>query len=241
VVVTDILRALLLSGVVLYSWKEKRTFGLGKKQGNELEGRQRRTFSFAACLAIGTMILVFWYTLSSSADYFYTRYFIPLTLISIPLFAAVLSRMVKRWNWLLISCGFLAAVPVGGMVFLAHSGLGFKGTSMLREQLPLVAELVPENQWVAAAQSGTLGFMRERVVNLDGRVNFGALRRQEDMWRYLDERGIRWVCDWDMNIRTYLGDSPEDLGWIFVARRGEMLLYHRGEKQAANRDLTLKQ
>ena len=96
---------------------------------------------------------------------------------------------------------------------------------MLAEQVPLVEAHVPPNDLVGAVQSGTLGFLRDRVVNLDGRVDVSALARRHDMDRYLREREIRWFADWPWLVRDYLGPDPAKRGWSPVATRGSMTLY----------------
>jgi hypothetical protein len=78
---------------------------------------------------------------------------------------------------------------------------------------------------VGAVQAGTLGFLRDRVVNLDGRVNFAALARRHDMAQYLREKEIRWLADWPWLVEDYLGTDPAKLGWFPVASKGSMTLY----------------
>jgi hypothetical protein len=96
---------------------------------------------------------------------------------------------------------------------------------MLGEQVPLVDDRVPPNALVGAVQSGTLGFMRDHVINLDGRVNFEALGRRHDMAQYLRERDIRWFADWPFLAQEYLGPDPAKSGWSPVATKGSMTLY----------------
>ena len=96
---------------------------------------------------------------------------------------------------------------------------------MIGEQVPRVAERVPPNDVVGAVQSGTLAFMRDRVVNLDGRVNFEASGRRHDMAQYLRDRDIRWCVDWPFLAHDYLGPDLAKLGWAPVATKGSMTLY----------------
>ena len=68
-------------------------------------------------------------------------------------------------------------------------------------RLQLVEENVPYEDYVAAVGSGTLGYSRDRVVNLDGKVK--------------------------SYIVQILGDGPEERGWRKVANRGGLDLYYR--------------
>jgi len=72
----------------------------------------------------------------------------------------------------------------------------------LREQVRLVERCASPGETVAAGQSGTLGYFRSGVVNLDGKVNARALEFQTRMWEYLPEVHARWLCDWPAYIRA---------------------------------------
>jgi len=102
-----------------------------------------------------------------------------------------------------------------------------KGNIMYTDQLPLVEKHVPAAECVAALQSGTLGYFRDCVVNLDGKVNPAALAHRGDIWPYLDERGVRWLCDWPPLFREYFGTRPDQQGWEAVETRNKFVLYRR--------------
>jgi hypothetical protein len=77
---------------------------------------------------------------------------------------------------------------------------------------------VPESDLLAAGQTGTLGFFRDRVLNLDGKVNRDALQWQGRMTQYLDARGVRWFADSPWYSERMLGSDPGAAGWRLVAR-----------------------
>ena len=87
---------------------------------------------------------------------------------------------------------------------------------------------VPPGDEVAAGQSGTLGFFRERVVNPDGKVNREALAYQANMGDYLRRRGVKWFVDWQHYAERYLGPDPAAHGWRLVATRADFRLYRHG-------------
>jgi hypothetical protein len=95
------------------------------------------------------------------------------------------------------------------------------------DQVRLVQASVPPEATVAAGQTGTLGYFRDRVLNLDGKVNGEALRYQDRMPEYLDARGVRWFCDMRGYVDRYLGPRPEEHGWGLVAEAGLFRLYSR--------------
>ena len=67
------------------------------------------------------------------------------------------------------------------------------GNPCYRDQLELVETHVPENAWVAAGQSGTLGYFRNHVINLDGKVNPVALEYQRKMPEYLRQLHVNYL------------------------------------------------
>jgi hypothetical protein len=95
------------------------------------------------------------------------------------------------------------------------------------DQLGVVRACVPQEATLGAGQSGTVGYFRERVVNLDGKVNPLALGCRGRMNTVLDRAGIRWICDVPAYLASLLGRRPEDCGWVEVARRGTFVLYRK--------------
>ena len=101
---------------------------------------------------------------------------------------------------------------------------------MYTEQVALVEGTVPTNDAVAAGQTGTLGFFRKGVVNLDGKVNAEILDFDGSPSEYLDSKGVIWLCDWPRLIDEYLGaDHP---GWDEVDEKGEYLCIRRNTSQS---------
>jgi hypothetical protein len=64
-----------------------------------------------------------------------------------------------------------------------------------------VQEHVANDSWVAAPQTGTLGFFHDRTINLDGKVNPAALAARladGNATRYfLEQRQIEYLADWE--------------------------------------------
>jgi hypothetical protein len=180
----------------------------------------KRTLQFAQWLILSLAILACWYTYTSGAAYFYTRYLAPLTIIGV-LIGIQLYSMVFRWNPRIAAAGItglaLPVLVVTAMLWRADRLFAGAPHSYLLEQVPLVEKYVPQDAWVAAGQSGTLGFFRPRVVNVDGKVNGDALLFQHSMPAYLRQIRVNYLCDWPGEIRRYLGDRPEKNGWRLIA------------------------
>jgi len=137
--------------------------------------------------------------------------------------ALLAARLPRTGSALALAAAVGAALLLAG----AWQGLGLFGASAHHRQAVLVAEHVPPEDVVAAGQSGTLGFLRDRVVNVDGKVNPEALKWRGRIPEYLDARGIRWFVDSDWYVEINLGLDPAAVGWQLVAENGDFYLYLR--------------
>ena len=212
---------------VRVGWKQEQE--LLKSEDERTQQCARRTVHFALCLVAAFVLLAGWYALSSWAVHFYTRYLSPLALPSSVALAFLLHRFVATHaRGVAVLCGALCAVLLLAVTMI-HTGKGFRGNVNYSEQYRLTREHVPASEAVAAGQSGTLIYFRERVINLDGKVNAQALRYQGEIARYLEQLDVRWLCDFPGYAKEYLGERPEEQGWQFVAQRGQFVLYYKGE------------
>lgn len=72
-------------------------------------------------------------------------------------------------------------------------------THMHRQVVDWVSANVEPQRWVAAVQTGTLGFFHDRTLNLDGKVNPAALRellRQGNVFDYVIASPADYIVDW---------------------------------------------
>ncbi|SNS78273.1 hypothetical protein [Tropicimonas sediminicola] len=151
------------------------------------------------CLAYGAALCVY-YGLWFGAPHFLSRYLAPLAplLITASLAAALeLGRVLRRPalpGQLLAGGGLGLCVVLLGLAFLPRPpGEGH------RQVVDWVAENVPEQAWVGAVQTGTLGYWHDRTINLDGKVNPAALearKREGHVLNYLVESEIDYIVDW---------------------------------------------
>ena len=187
-----------------------------------------RTLEFAFLMLLSTGILVVWYVVDFWTVHFYPRYFAPILLPTVVVTGWLAARASLSWPRL--AAGTVAAMCALSLWSIGLWWMGYldTGDSFIRIAVPLVKSHVPPHDYVAAAQSGTLGFFRDRVVNVDGKVNPEALKHQKDMRAYLRSRQVLWFCDWDGYCRRYLGAIPEDHGWRLVAKADAFRLYHYG-------------
>ncbi|MBI3710656.1 MAG: hypothetical protein HY246_23675 [Proteobacteria bacterium] len=230
---TGTVRFLLLLAGAVWAWRVFRGGRFGAELAAatpEIAAQARRSCEFAACLALALVGLVAFYVLSFVAYWFYYRYLAPAALFAFVVVPIVGARLLATATSPAVRSGLLglAAVLVAHivvLVLLARNGTGLGGNTVYHDQVALVRAHVPDADYVAAGQSGTLGFFRARVVNMDGKVNRAALAYQDHMWVYLRQHGIRWFADWPYYAEKYLGPSPAANGWRFVAERNYFHLY----------------
>lgn len=144
--------------------------------------------------------LLCYYGLYFGAPHFVSRYLFPLS----P-FAALLWAMLflKLWAWLAgRGLGLLASLGLVGLV-LVCTGLNARiyqrGANHMHFQvIEWIDENVPEDTWVGAIQTGTLGYWHDRTYNLDGKVDPFALEAQlqGEIDEYIIKRNIRYLADW---------------------------------------------
>ncbi len=221
----NLLRVGLTLGILALVWRRRAEIMRSLREAAERGDARKRTVEFGGCLLASSLVLVLWYTASSWAVHFYGRYFAPIFLPSTLILSFFLFRTIERAPRLGFAVLTVLCLPVLISIGMLHSGRGFVGNTYFSHQLQLVSRTVPEDDSVAACQSATLGYFRDRVVNLDGKVNREALAFRGNMHRYLVQKGIRWICDWPSYISRYLGEPPENLGWRWIAARGNFVLY----------------
>jgi hypothetical protein len=213
-------------GIALFLWKHMPQLSCYTSELWHANAANRRSVVFGGCLLVSGSILVVWYTLSSSADHFYGRYFAPLVLVSLTVLGALGSWAYPQYPRLTRVGLVLIALPLFISAPLRYFGLVFPGSPHYHNQLALVQEHVPVHSYVGAFQSGTLGYFRDRVVNLDGKVNPEALRYRSNMQDYLDKRNIIWLNDWHIPEKMGWENNDSTAGrWKVVDKAGSFILY----------------
>jgi hypothetical protein len=186
--------------------------------------RATRGRRFGTVLLVALGALTAFYFVETSSTWFYGRYLAPAILLFVVVgSSAVLNRGLGT-TWLVVTVATLALVV--GAVFTIHFD-GNATSSYYQNQLALISRDVPSGALVGAGQSGTIGFFRDDVVNLDGKVNAQALIHQQNIRRYLAERHIVWLCDQGDYVTKYLSSNPAQFGWTEVAQLHGFELWHR--------------
>ena len=151
--------------------------------------------------AVATLVLAAFYGLLFGAPHFMSRYFLALS----PFYAvawgaavqAALSRL-QRASPVPVAVGALVLVALPVALNLRTYRHGTEHPHF--QVIEWVRANLPESTWVAAPQSGTLGYFHDRTVNLDGKVNPAALqaRLSNKVAQYVVESDIPYVADWEV-------------------------------------------
>lgn len=128
------------------------------------------------------------------AGHFLSRYTAPISILSAFLTVGVVMTRVPS---------ALARAAFPPLLALLALVLDLRGYRKSHEQMHFqvvtwVAANVPDDVWVGAIQSGTVGFFHDRTINLDGKTNPNALKALgKGMRAYILSTPIRYLADWN--------------------------------------------
>jgi hypothetical protein len=148
--------------------------------------------------------LIMYYVLFFSAPHFLPRYFHPLRIVWLILFACSAPKIAEMLN------NFYARKKNLAIVCLSIFSLGAIGFSASRYAYYYFIDktsgfylmgkfaLLHPTEKIGMEQSGTAGFMSPNVINLDGKVNFEALeaKKKGDIGEYIEKEKLYYIADW---------------------------------------------
>lgn len=190
---------------------------------------RRRTLIFGLLLLVAFLVLVGYYGALMVSTWFYTRYLTLGSLLAVATISLVVYHYWSRLKVVFVAVGTVLFIYTTAFVLLGHMGRSL--TESYWDQVAVTFDNVPPDEAVAAVQTGTLGYFRDHVINLDGKVNTDVAPyiHDETVWLYLENEGIRWVVDGEYLIPLIFDASPEAHGWSLVEQRGNYLLYHHDD------------
>ena len=106
------------------------------------------------------------------------------------------------------------------------------------ETIPEPHEFYKTSRWAMAhpndvigmEQSGTCGFFARNVINLDGKVNYEALkaRKADDLGSYINQRGINYIADWpDLALPMVASTERHGAKFECVDTIGKIIIFKR--------------
>jgi len=188
--------ALLIAWVIGVYWQTK-----------DAGGAQRQ---WLAILSLWSALLIFFYGVIYGAGYFMGRYLYPLS----P-WMALLTVALSHRLWVRAGSPRPRVAQAAALSFILLMSIGLDarahqlGTNNGHFQVvEWIDEHVPEDVWVGAVQTGTVGFFHDKTYNLDGKVSPPALRARQEgrIFEYVLERPIQYLADW-VGIASWADDE----------------------------------
>jgi hypothetical protein len=196
-------------------------------------GRRAPLGAGTAALTLYTGFLIAWYVFAFGAWWFLDRYLAPVLVLAVPWLACALERFARDRRWPLPTLATVvvaANVPLLALLVSSpswpppewssrSSNLGSHLNLNHVFQLAWTREHVRPDCRIGAFESGTLGYFRDDVVNLDGKVNPDALQAKLDRRspEYVQRAGIDVLFDIEAGIRRA---DASGRGWTFVVDEG---------------------
>ena len=153
-------------------------------------------WTLTALVSLYGLGLAVYYGLFFGAAHFLGRYLFPLSpFLALAAVALGIGPVMRRGR--LAAAG--SAVLLVLVVLVQNVRIYLLGSEHMHFQVvEWVEQNVPEDVWVAAIQTGTLGFFHDRTINLDGKVNPEALQARIDgrTFEYVLEKQVDVLADW---------------------------------------------
>lgn len=196
--VTALCAALVLGVLLAFLWRMARYGTI-----------PARTVALAYVLHLAA--LGAFYGLAFGAPWFTGRYLAPLAPLLILAALSLALELDRRLGGRPMLAGLFAggglAVSAGFLILALLPGQTRQGHEQV---VAWVTANVPEETWVGAPQTGTLGYWHDRTINLDGKVNPAALAtllREGHVLNYVVASPIDYIVDW-----VGMADWPEHAG-----------------------------
>jgi hypothetical protein len=147
------------------------------------------------------LLLLVNYNFLFRVSWYINRYTIPGIILSVVLWALVLDRFRPLYRNLMLGAGIAATIIIGGTSYFTPYN------SMYTEHYGWVRENATADTWVAALQTGTLGYFHDRTINTDGKVNpdiEGLV--PGTMGSYLAGWKVEYFIEWKEHLASPAGD-----------------------------------
>lgn len=190
-----------------------------------------------AVLAVWSALLIGFYGAIYGAGWFMGRY-----LFVLSPWMALLSVALGHRIWVSLGSPIPRVAQAIGFSLILLMSLGLDVRAHAQgmnnghfQAVEWIDEHVPDDAWIAAIQTGTVGFFHDKTYNLDGKVSPEALqaRLEGRIFEYVIERPTQYLVDW-VGIAGWIDDE-------LLASHFELLLEDEEHNLAVLRRTTLVQ
>jgi hypothetical protein len=164
---------------------------------------QKRTMLL---IGIFLIFLCIFYGTVFDSYYFLPRHLFPPTVFMILGWALAVFYGIEKIGLKIKHAGMVLGIvfliTVSALSFIRLNQANFH---MHFQVVNWVKDNVGDDEWVAAFQSGALGYFHDKTINLDGKVNPEALRARmrNRMPDYMLEKKVKYLVDW-VNLAEWL-------------------------------------
>ncbi|HKP64764.1 MAG TPA: hypothetical protein VJV78_48845 [Polyangiales bacterium] len=170
--------------------------------------QERTIIAWVACYGL---LLSGYYGIFFGAQWFVQRYLFPLAAFFAVLLGVILFAVRDRLSGKLREAfmPIMTALMVGACIAVNVRNQVMNRDHPHFQVIRWVQEHVPEDVWVGAIQTGTLGFFHDRTLNFDGKVNPAAYQAAIEGRRpaYVAGTNVQYLVDW-VGIVTWMKDPP---------------------------------
>ncbi|HVZ38003.1 MAG TPA: hypothetical protein VHI13_01905 [Candidatus Kapabacteria bacterium] len=168
-------------------------------------------------VALATPVLLFgiallcYYIIFFGAPHFIVRYLVPLRVLivlGVVTLVYLFWKSAPRRSPVRIAVTGLVLLALGGSAFGLSWNFADRNTNIYMFPARWITEHTLPADRIGMFQSGTTGFLHRNVVNLDGKVNVGALRALQEhrMPAYIDSMRFDYLIDWAPYVEPVLAD-----------------------------------
>lgn len=154
-----------------------------------------------AVVGIYAALLAGYYGLLFGAGHFLARYLSPLSPLLALLTVGSAAVLLSRTRPAVRRLGTMGGIGVAVTLALILAGRVYvrRNEHLHFHVVDWVEANVPDDVWVGAIQTGTLGYFHDRTINLDGKVNVSALEaaRHYALGDYIVESPVQYLADWE--------------------------------------------
>ena len=187
-------------------------------------------------LALFSVVLVIYYIFFFGAPHFIPRYFQPLRLLWLILFVLAAPKLIDTFKAIRANRKKVASIIA---ILFALGAVGFSGSRfayyfMISRSSEFYRTglwaLSHPNERIGMEQSGTAGFVAPNVVNLDGKVNFEALKAQQkgDIGNYIAKEAFDYIADWrEFSTRLTQSALTHDSKYLEVDSISSIIIWKR--------------
>lgn len=147
--------------------------------------------------------LFLYYNFYFNVYWYINRYMAPAIILFV-IYASFSTQLFKSlYTKLFLVASIFISVIIGGSTLYKFNDF------MYTEQVNWIKQNASDSTWVAALQSGTLGYFHNKTINMDGKLNSDILYLNDEYGKYLFENNVEYFIDEDQLVDDFKKKNVE--------------------------------